>query len=97
MMNRPVFSPLWVALALVAFATPTVRAADLIRPKVIVMATVAMANNCRGNPIFRPSVSRNSVLSYFFITDHIFFDPTKISFDSFSSTSSNMENIFEPS
>ena len=31
MMNRLVFSPLLVALALVAFVTPNARAADLIR------------------------------------------------------------------
>jgi purine nucleoside permease len=50
MMNRPVFSPLWVALALVAFATPTVRAADLIRPKVIVMATFEIGADTGDKP-----------------------------------------------
>jgi purine nucleoside permease len=50
MMNRRVFSPLLVALALVAFATPTARAADLIRPKVIVMATFEIGADTGDKP-----------------------------------------------
>jgi len=50
MMNRLVFSPLLVALALVAFVTPNARAADLIRPKVIVMATFEIGADTGDKP-----------------------------------------------